>query len=197
MSEKLQRKNNKVANEFRANGNQKYKSKLFYEALLCYNKSLCYARPNTPEFSLGFANRSAVFFEIEAYELCIENIQLAISFGYPKDKLETLADRLERCYEIISCRDEKIVKNSFSLLKLSHPQHAKLPFIADCIELRHSKVYGHHLVTTRQLFAGDIIAIEKPFYKFIMNDARYTNCANCLKSEKLNLFPCCYCNYSE
>jgi hypothetical protein len=134
---------------------------------------------------------------MEAYELCIENIQLAVTFGYPKDKLETLEDRLERCYEILACCDEKNVKNDFSLLKLSHPPHARLPFVADCIELRHSKRYGHHLVTTRDLKAGDIILIEKPFHKFIMNDARFSNCANCLKSEKMNLFPCCECNYSE
>lgn len=197
MSEKLQNKNNEVANEFRASGNQNYKSLKFYDALLCYNKSLCNARPNSIEFSLGFANRSAVYFEIEAYEHCIENIELAITFGYPKDKLETLADRLERCYEILACSEEKKVENDFSLLKLSRPSHARLPFIVDCLELRHSKRYGNHLVTTRELKAGEIIAIEKPFHKFIMNDARFSNCANCLKSEKLNLFPCCECNYSE
>lgn len=198
MSEKSQRKSNKVANEYRVSGNQHYKSQNFHEALLCYNKSLCNARPNSLEFSLGFANRSAVYFEMEAYEMCLENIQLAITFGYPKDKLQTLADRLERCYEILACCDvEKKVENEFSLLKLSHSPHAKLPFIADCIEMRHSKRFGHHLVTTRDLEAGDIIAIEKPFHKFIMNDARFSNCANCLKAAKMNLFPCCECNYSE
>lgn len=197
MSEKLHRKNNEFASDFRANGNRHYKSKKFYDALLCYNKCLCNARPNSIEFSLGFANRSAVYFEIEAYELCIENIQLAITFGYPKEKIETLVDRLERCYELLACYDIKKVKNEFSLLNLSHPPHARVPFIVDCIEMRHSNFFGRYLVTTRHLKAGDVIAIEKPFLKYIMNDARFSNCANCLKSEKLNLFPCCVCNYSE
>lgn len=195
MSEKLLRKSNKLANKYRENGNKYYKSQKFYKALLCYNQGLCNARPNSIEFSLGFANRSAVYFEIEAYEICIENIQLAISFGYPKERIHILYDRLERCYELLSCFEQEKVKRP--LLKLSHPSHARLPFIADCIELRHSKEYGNHLVTTRELKAGEIIAIEKPFHRFIMNDARFSNCANCLKSEKLNLFPCCKCNYSK
>lgn len=194
-------KSKNKANEFRAIGNQHYKSHNFYEALHNYNKSLCHAHPNSLEFALCFANRSAVYFEIEAYERCLENIELAINFGYPKDKLETLGDRHERCREILLCLEEatteKEEEDKDSLLKLSHPSHAKIPFIVDCVEMRSTKSFGRHLVTTRDLKAGDVIAIEKPFHKFIMNDSRYSHCANCLKSEKMNLFPCCECNYSE
>lgn len=193
-------KNNEKANEFRAIGNQHYQLHEFFEAIINYNKSLCHAQPNSTEFSLAFANRSAVYFEIEEYEICMENIQLAINFSYPKDKIEILVDRFERCREILFYQQcDKNKEEKFSLLKLSHPPHAKIPFIADCVEMRDDKgeYYGRHLVTTRDLRAGDIIAIEKPFYKFLMNSSRFSNCANCLKSEKMNLFPCCECNYSK
>jgi SET and MYND domain-containing protein 4 len=186
-----------MANEFRAIGNQHYKSHNFHEALQNYNKSLCHARPNSLEFALCFANRSAVYFEIEAYEMCMENVELAINFGYPKDKLETLTDRHERCREILLLLNEAKNNDKDSLLKLSHPSHAKIPFIVDCVDMRSTKNFGRHLITTRELKAGDIIAIERPFQKFIMNDSRYSHCANCLKSEKMNLFPCCQCNYSK
>lgn len=197
MEEKIEFKNNEKANEFRAIGNCFYKSRNFYEALLNYNKSICYARPNSTEFALIFANRSSIYYEMEAYELCMENIELAMNFGYPKDKIETLAERHERCREILFYQQLTENKEEFSLLKLSHPQHATIPFIVDCIEMRNSKRFGNFLVTNRELKAGDVIAKELPFYKFIMNNSRYSHCANCLKSEKMNLFPCCECNYSK
>lgn len=197
MEEKIEVKNNEKANEFRAIGNRFYKSRNFYQALLNYNKSICNARPNSTEFALIFANRSSIYFEIEAYEICMENIQLAMNFGYPKDKIERLVERHERCREILLYQQLTENKENFSLLKLSHPPHAAIPFIVDCIEMRSTKRFGNYLVTTRELKAGDVIAIESPFYKFIMNTSRYSHCANCLKSEKMNLFPCCECNYSE
>jgi tetratricopeptide (TPR) repeat protein len=187
-------KNNSIANKFRLKGNEYYKSLQFDEALICYNKSLCYALPTSIEFALCFANRSAVYFEIQEYEVCIENINLALDFGY-KNKVHVLLDRLERCEELLLSDSSN--KSQEEFFKLSYPANTKIPYIVDCIEIKNSKRYGRHLVTTRSLKAGDVIAIEKPFYKFLMNSARFSHCANCLKCEKLNLFPCCECNYSE
>jgi tetratricopeptide (TPR) repeat protein len=191
------KKNNSIANELRLIGNEHYKSSQFYEALLHYNQSLCHAKPSSLPFALNFANRSAVYFEIEEYEACMENIQLAIDFGYPKDKIPKLMERHERCVELMESCEKNSLNNPWHFFKLSHPANEKIPYIIDCIELRQSKRYGRHLIATQRLEAGDIIAIERPFYKYIMNSSRHTNCANCLKSEKLNLFPCCACNFSE
>lgn len=190
-------KNNSIAKEFRTVGNEHYKSLRFHKALIFYNKSLCHAIPSTIEFALGFANRSAVYFEIEEYEACIENIQLAINFKYPKDKLVKLMERHDKCVELIEYCEKNSLANPWNFFKLSHQTNAKIPYIVNCIEMRKSKRYGRHLIATQKLHAGDIIAIEKPFFKYIMNSSRFTHCANCLQSEKLNLFPCCECNYSK
>jgi tetratricopeptide (TPR) repeat protein len=196
------KKNNSTAIEYRLAGNAYYKSRKFYQALVCYNKSLCHAIPTSEEFALTFANRSAVYYEIEEYDICMENIQLAFDFKYPADKSHKLVERYERCMELIECYNnakndsEKFISNFF---KLSYAPKKNIPLIADCIELKCSKKYGRHLITNTDLKAGDIIAIENPFYKFIFNNARFTHCTNCLRSVKLNLFPCCNsnCNNSK
>lgn len=191
------KKNNAEANAWRMAGNRHYKSTRFVEALVCYNKSLCRAVPGSMEFSLVFANRSAVYMELKEFDICLENIKLAIDCGYPEDRVKTLIEREEKCRDQLELLEPDPHQNPWTFFKLSYPANNKLPFIIDSIELRESKRFGRHLITTRALKAGDVVCIEEPFHKFIFNDARFTHCANCLKCEKMNLFPCCECNYSE
>lgn len=191
------KKNNTISTKYRLIGNELYNKSKFFNALKFYNKSLCHAILSTENFALGFANRSAVYFEIGEYNACLENIQMANALGYPRNKIKKLSERYVKCQEKIKCCNNMLNKNIMSLFKLSYESHHKIPYVIDGIELRESEEYGRHLITTRNLNAGDIIAIEKPFYKYITNTSRYTHCANCLKSEKLNLLPCHKCNYSK
>lgn len=190
------RKNKAEANALRLAGNRYYKSTQFIEALICYNRSLCRAVPGSTEFSLAFANRSAVYMELKEFEICLENIKLAMDCGYPEEQLPTLIERQEKCLDMRELLELDPHQNPWNFFQLSYPPNKKIPFIVDSIELRTSKKFGRHLITTRALKAGDIVCVEEPFHKFIFNDARFTHCANCLKCEKLNLFPCCECNYS-
>lgn len=182
---------------FRLTGNKHYRARKFYDALVYYNKSLCNAVPGSTEFSLAFGNRSAVYMELGEYDFCLENIQLAIDCGHPEDRLKKLIERREKCLDLLEILERDPRSNPWTFFKLSHPPNEKIPFVADCIELRASKNYGRHLITTRALKTGDVICIEEPFHRFILNSARFTNCANCLKCDKLNLFPCCECDNSE
>lgn len=191
------KKNNLKANELRLVGNEAYKSCKFREALICYNKSLCHAIPGSREFSLAFANRSAVYMEVGEYELCLENIQLAIDCGYPEDKVRALMQRQEKCLDMLEVDELDPDNNPWSFFQLSLKANEKVPFVIEAIEIRESKKFGRHLITNRALRTGEVICIEEPFHKFITNNARFSNCANCLKSDKLNLFPCCECNYGE
>lgn len=192
------RKSNLKANEFRLAGNEAYKSCKFRKALECYNKSLCHAIPGSREFSLAFANRSAVYFELDEFELCLENIQLAIDCGgYPEENISLLIERREKCFDMLEVDERDPEQNPWNFFKLSGKANDKIPFVIDAIEAKQSKKFGRHLITKRALKAGEVICIEKPFYKLIMNNARFSHCGNCLKSDKLNLFPCCECNYGE
>ena len=190
-------KNNVKANEFRLAGNQHYKSRKFFQALVCYNKSLCSAIPGTTDFSIAIANRSAVYMELKEYEFCLENIKLAIECGYPDDRMKNLLERQEKCLDMLELHESDPNENPWNFFKLSYPANDKIPFVANCIKLQESKKFGRHLITNQALKTGDIICIEEPFHKFINNSARFSNCANCLKREKLNLFPCLHCDYSK
>jgi SET and MYND domain-containing protein 4 len=185
------------ANEHRLAGNEAYKSCKFREALVSYNKSLCHAIPGSREFSLAFANRSAVYFELDEFELSLENIQLAVDCGgYPEDKLQVLMARREKCFDALQVDERGNQKNPRNFFKLSGANE-KIPFVIDAVEMRETKRFGRHLITNRALKTGEVICMEKPLYKLIMNNARFSHCGNCLKSDMLNLFPCCECNYGE
>lgn len=190
-------KSNEKANEFRLAGNQHYKARKFYQALVCYNRSLSNAVLGTPDFAIAIANRSAVYMELKEYDLCLENIEFAIEAGYPEDRKKILVERREKCRDMLQVHEPDPLKNPWVFFKLSYPPHKKIPFVANCVELRRSKKFGRHLITNQALKAGDIINIEEPFHKYISNGTRFSHCGNCLKSEKLNLLPCLRCNYSE
>lgn len=188
-------KNNEKASELRKAGNSHYKSSNFFEALVLFNKGICNAVPASEELALGFANRSAVYFELGKFEFCLENIDLALDCGYPREKVKSLMLRREKCLDMRELQEtDEDLENFF---KLSHPPNEKIPFVADCIEMRESEKFGRHLVATRSLKTGDTIIIEEPFHRFIHNNARFSHCANCLKSETLNLFPCLRCNFGK
>ncbi|KAK3884822.1 hypothetical protein Pcinc_010928 [Petrolisthes cinctipes] len=48
--------------------------------------------------ALGFANRSAVLFELNEYDKCVQDIEIAISCGYPKILHCKLLERKAKCF---------------------------------------------------------------------------------------------------
>ncbi|CAL4069858.1 unnamed protein product [Meganyctiphanes norvegica] len=103
------------SDKLRAEGNKFYQKKHLKQALELYNKSIMAAthpkmklKENlSPEqkcdteykaLSLGFANRSAILIELEQYEKCICDIDLALYYGYPKLLHSKLAERKAKCF---------------------------------------------------------------------------------------------------
>jgi signal peptidase I len=93
-----------------------------------------------------------------------------------------------------------------NFFKLSYPPNKKIPFIANCLELRTDEKYGRYIITNRLLKTGDVVAIEEPIYKVIKADSRYNTCyesnryqrcANCLMDNLLDLIPCSNCCASK
>lgn len=188
-------KDNKLADKFRDEGNHFYKETNFYEALKSYNQSFCHAETLSDRIPLVFANRSAVYFEVNQYENCLENIKLARSHGY---KNETkLKEREEKCLRLMKILKLDPDEDPWNYFKLSYTKNEKIPSIVDCLEIRENKKFGRHVVTNRNLKPGDCIAIESPAFKVIHKEGRYSNCANCLSENMLNLTPCSVCVHSE
>lgn len=160
-------------------------------ALKNYNLSICFAEEGSKDISIGYANRSAAYFELKLYDVCLKNIAWARSSGgYPDILMEKLNKREAKCKEQIATQTkakEPLVP------ELSFPPHKSVPFIADCLELRKNKRYGRYVITNRDLMVGQIIAIEEPFCTSLMLKQHYERCENCLMECSLSLIPCKLC----
>lgn len=156
------RKSETKSKTLRGEGNSFYSARKFFDALLKYNESLCYAGPGSENLGHAFANRSAVYFEMKLYENCLRNIQLARDNFYPEKQSETLNRREAKSRELMKGKREKPSEFG-NFFKLSYPSNEKLPFLADCLEVKVNQKYGRHVVTNRDLRVGDIISLEDPF----------------------------------
>lgn len=156
------RKSENKSEILRGEGNKFYAKREFFNALLKYNESLCYAEPGSENLGYAFANRSAVYFEMKLYERCLRNVELARENFYPASQNETLSRREAKCKELRKGQQEK-TSNVWDFFKLSYPSNEKLPFVADCIQVKISKKYGRHVITNRDLKVGDIVVVEDPF----------------------------------
>ncbi|CAG2179520.1 unnamed protein product, partial [Oppiella nova] len=86
------------AKEFRVDGNDLFRGKRFQEAIDAYNQAIVLA--STPdsshtaeansELSLGFANRSAVFYHLRQYDNCLSDICDAFKYEYPLNATKLL-----------------------------------------------------------------------------------------------------------
>lgn len=161
-----------------------------FKALELYNKSICYAEPNSEHLSIGYANRSAVLFEWKRYRECLANIELARKANYPARLSHKLDKRERDCQQLLEQQPPDVVPIEF---KMNFETHAQVPYIADCLELRDSADEGRFIVTNRDLVVGDLVAVEQPFCSTLLPPMRYIRCATCKRENYLTLIPCDSC----
>lgn len=80
---------------------------------------------------------------------------------------------------------------------LSFKHHAKIPFAANCLEVKLDSKHGRHITTNADIKPGQIVIIENPFVDAMTtNDDlyRYTKCTNCYEDNCLSLLPCPSCS---
>lgn len=158
-----------------------------FKSLLVANKNLSEAK-NSSEVAFCYGLRSRVYFAMGQYRKCWRNIKQAsdCGLGLPPDLDELRA----KCLELMA--EEDLRKLNF--FRLSHPPNERNPSLVGCIELRENEQFGRHLVTTQKLKSGDIVAIEKPFYKSLDKNAAHGRCAECFSSNSLDMIPCRSCS---
>jgi SET and MYND domain-containing protein 4 len=184
-------KSDVMSNKLRKTGNQHYAAKEYFKALEMYNQSICFAEQQSENLSIGFANRSAVYFEWQMFDRCLENIGLAKEANYPARLMPKLEKRRIDCEERMNAKMSVDVETVVP--QLSYPAHANNPFMANCIELKENSKSGLHLITKRNLKIGDIVLIEKPFEARLRYQYRYQRCTNCLVENEMTLMPCPDC----
>lgn len=95
-------KNAGKSTELRTRGNQQFKAKNWEEAMDLYNKSLCYAPNDSENISLAYANRSLCFYQMQKYEQCLVDIELAKKANYPKPLIHKLEEREAACLKLMN-----------------------------------------------------------------------------------------------
>ena len=123
-------KSDKLAEEYRNKGNALYASNQLLAAIEMYNQSLCYAETEGDLYhlSVGFANRSAVYFKLKMYQECLDSIRLAKEHKYPEQLLPKLRKRETNCQEMINRNKKNEPKNIITNYrpKLSYPANKKV-----------------------------------------------------------------------
>ena len=169
-------------------GNKYYKKQNYFLALILYNQLISHAKKRK-DLSIGYANRSAIYYELEMYDECLQNIQWARDNRYPEAKYPQLNEREVLCKE--SMLEPSISKgNPWEIFKLSYPPNKNVPWVADCVEVRTTEKYGRGIYATKNLEPGDIICIEDIMINFRDTNYEYSHCYNCYKANGLNLIPC-------
>lgn len=197
--EMLFKKSNKMADEYRTDGNRCYIRQEYLDALIYYNKSLCYAEQGSESLSFAFANRASVYLELKLFRKCLKNIQLARDNNYPKDKLRILNERETKCQNLMKTNYERERKiDNWNFFELTHPANKKIPYLADCLEVKSNEKYGRYIITNIDLAVGDIVAIEEASCQMLFDVTKgYSYCVYCCKDELLDLFPCSDCVTSK
>lgn len=138
-------------------------------------------------------DRSAIYCEMKFYNRALKNIDMAEQNNYPEQMMDKLIARRQICIDSNDIENDSIKPLGEKFLKLSHEANKKLPFIANCLELKSDNKFGRYIVTNKDLKSGDIIGIEKPFSKCLLPACIYKYCANCLNDCVLDLYPCEQC----
>lgn len=181
------RKCSEKSKQFSIEGDEFYAESKYFDAIVSYNKSLCFA-PTESLTCQGFTSRSNIYFELKNYEKCLENVKLSRQFGC-EDEVSNVEEKCEQLMTEIN-EDDSSDDDPWKFFKLTLQSHEKIPFIASCLKPLDTWKYGRCIITTKSLKTGDIVAIEEPFFRMVNKDSRYSRCAGCMKSNLGSLIPC-------
>lgn len=169
--------------------NNEFRNREFQSALSLYNFALIKAGDDKVQAALAYACRAAVYLEVGFYKHCLHNLDLAESH-FPSEKISQIHDRRQKCLLLMQSKQDMELENlPDNFHQLSYEANPKLPFFINALELREDETFGRHLITTRDLKAGDVAAvIENPWIFPDTADIVVTNaCYHCMKVQDLNL----------
>uniref|UniRef100_A0A8D8AYG2 SET and MYND domain-containing protein 4 n=1 Tax=Culex pipiens TaxID=7175 RepID=A0A8D8AYG2_CULPI len=185
-------KSNELADQHRRYANCEYAEKRFSAALILYNQSICFAERGSEQLGLGYANRSAVYYEQEEYEFALYNIELAREHNYPEDMMPKLLTREVNCNKMI---DEGHSKGTVPIpvVQMNVEVNPKIPFLAKGVAMEMYGEMGRGLIAERDFTTGDVILDEKVDLCFVSCLRIYLNCGHCGSEFRRSLIPCPGC----
>lgn len=94
----------------------------------------------------------------------------------------------------LKCRQKMLVEEELNLPspKLSFKANHRIPFFANCLEIKHNDQFGHHVVANSDIDVGKTVVVEESFSSCTVS-GRLTGCATCQKT-RMNFIPCDKCS---
>ncbi|KAL9702890.1 hypothetical protein quinque_006408 [Culex quinquefasciatus] len=183
---------NRKAAQLRQVGNRLYLEEKYNDALEKFNESICFAENDSDQLGMGYANRSAVYFEKGEYEFALANIELAKKHNYPDKLMPKLLARERNCHDRLQ-HGQSHGTVPFPPMDINVDVNPKIPFVADGISMKIYKEFGRGLVAEEDFRAGSVILDEKPALVTNSLSYRYTNCSFCAADFSYSLIPCPGC----
>lgn len=156
------------------------------------NKSLCFSEHDSEEQRCAYLLRSQAFLQCNQYEKALADIELASQNTHSLNYSRSLAEHREECLKGMEAVGDE-GPQQFQEPKLSFPADAEIPCFAQGLEVKHSKEYGYHVVTARDLNIGETVIIEEAYSIIPTTAQNYSHCANCFARE-VNFIACKSCS---
>ncbi|XP_019874843.2 SET and MYND domain-containing protein 4 [Aethina tumida] len=183
-------KNEEASNKLRQKGNEMYKLHFYKQAIEFYTQSIAMAEEKTEAFAVALANRSAVLFEIKLYAECIQDINIALENGYPENLKSKILQRKEKAESLKETQRTRQYYENVPVIELS-AKNANISCASDAIEIKFTPELGRHIVAKRDVFPGEVLAVETPFCQVLL-DEKWIHCHHCFQI-CYNLLPCKIC----
>lgn len=190
----MYRKDDDKADCYRLAGDRKFKNFEFAKAIESYNMSLSYAIPESPKILAAYLERASVYIQVELFDEAMKNIDLGYVMARDDTERHQLGIKKNKCLEAMErlksiIQYRKIIPKQLPP-KLTFAPRRNVPFAGNCLEIAENDKFGRHLITTKDLSPGDILAIEPQICSVLDKNMIYKKCNNCNKSVNFNLISC-------
>ncbi|XP_014222208.2 SET and MYND domain-containing protein 4-like [Trichogramma pretiosum] len=142
---------------------------------------------------LAYANRSACLFHLKRYAECAADCDKALrELSYPDSMRPNLLRRKAKCLKILDQTTSAAAAAS-SLPGMT--ANRKIPCASEAVEIRYNKRYGRHVVASRDIEIGEVLALEPPYALQLGTACLYTHCSHCLARAWAS-WPCPGCAFA-
>lgn len=177
-------KSDAISDMLREEGNIEFASRNWINAIKAYNYALCFAESDSEAVSQAYANRSACFFELDKFDACRIDIELALQVSKCSDTLKQMIEQHQK-----DCAD--FLENTDPNETTVHAPDASFPTITNVLQIERHKKHGNRTTAKSNIDIGQQIFVENSMVSTLVDD-QYMRCNICL-TQSNNLMPCGHC----
>ncbi|KAF4524144.1 hypothetical protein B566_EDAN012149 [Ephemera danica] len=169
----------------------------YNECILDIKRALHHNYPENLKYKL-LTRQGECYSCMNCHEKALDSFLLAKKLlqlsGLPSDKFKEIEKNLDN--HINSCEvlndDSETTISETSLPLLSYGNNEEVLCASSAIEIKYSDGMGRHVLATRDIDPGDVLAVEQPYASVLLPEFIHTHCSNCLKRNSA-LLPCPQC----